>query len=371
VQDSWVPVYESGKLVSTEGLLSDITTAKLAENKLRESEAQLKEAQRLAKLGSWNWDVVTDTITWSDELYALWGLDKEPVPPSLALYMKHFMPPTLSPPSSTLKQASPTGEDYQFETEFQRADKTSGYLLIHGTSQRDNNGRIIRLYGTAQDITERKRLEQQLLDISEREQRRIGQDLHDGVGQQLTALRFLSSTLRQKLGEHEFSAAKDFDRLDALLANAIKDVRGLARGLHPVHTDGLGLMHSLRELCRSMQSVFGVPCTFDCADPVLIHDPAAAVNLYRIAQEATRNAAAHGAPKQIQIHLSQQDSLLRLVIKDDGHGLPRARRKQGMGLEIMRYRAHAIGATLAVASEPEAGVTITCEWPCQPAKERT
>ncbi|MCX7008772.1 MAG: histidine kinase, partial [Kiritimatiellaeota bacterium] len=249
------------------------------------------------------------------------------------------------------------------ETEFLRDDGTGGHLLVQGTSVRGEDGRLIRLYGTVQDVTDRKRLEQQILKISEREQRRIGQDLHDGVGQQLTALRFLSSALRQKLLDHKTVAAGEFARLDTLLSETIKEVRGLARGLHPVNADSHGLMHGLQELCRTMQFVFGVSCVFECANPVLVHDPTVALNLYRITQEAVRNAATHGKPKTICVQLSRQEQTLKLVVSDDGQGLPREKKQQGMGLEIMQYRASAIGASLAVQSEPGAGVTITVTLP--------
>ena len=213
----------------------------------------------------------------------------------------------------------------------------------------------------AQLITARKHVEQSMLEISEREQHRIGQDLHDGIGQQLAAMRFFSSSLHQKLLERKKVEPSKLERLDHMLAETMKAVRGLARGLYPVITNGHGLMLSLRGLCRTMQPMFGVPCEFECEAPVLVHDSAVALNLYRIAQEAARNAATYGAPKNIRIQLSQKAGLIRLVIKDDGKGMSRVKKPQGMGLEIMRHRAHSIGASLDVHSKPGAGVTITCE----------
>lgn len=361
IQDHWMPVYEEGQLVSTEGVMSDVTKERASEEKLRESESLLKEAQRLAKLGSWNWDLTTGTVTWSEELHSIWRLAPSQTSEALAVYMNQFLPKSLRDAGSSLKQASLTGEDYAFETEFTRHDESRGHLLVHGTSVRGTDGRIIRLHGTVQDISDRKRLEQQILEISEREQRRIGHDLHDGVGQQLTALRFLSSALRQKLLEQKQVAPAEFERLENMLAMTIQEVRGLARGLHPVNADSQGLMHGLRELCRTLEPIFGILCTFECDSPVLIHDQNLALNLYRIAQEATRNAATHGAPKHINLRLEQQEGMLRLTISDDGRGLPHDRKNQGLGLEIMHYRARAIGASLAVDNRPGEGVTITCE----------
>lgn len=364
VQDHWMPVYVEGKLVSTEGILTDVTQAKLAENKLRESEAQLKHAQQLAKLGNWTWDVATDTVTWSEEIFDIFGWNKLQPPPSMAEHAKLFPAENWPYVQSVLEQAAQSGESYELETIYQRQDGMRGHLLMHGEAFRDAQGRVVHLRGTAQDITERKRLEQQILEISEREQRRFGHDLHDGIGQQLTALRFMTTTLLQQVASQEKVDLQAVESLDTQLGETLKQVRHVARGLHPVSADSQGLMHSLRDLCRQCQPLFGVTCAFECPAPVALRDQQAAQNLYRIAQEAIRNAAAHGAPQHIHVRLQQDESRVYLVVSDDGKGLPReSRKKRGLGLDIMRYRANAIGATLEIQSKPGAGVTIRCTWP--------
>jgi PAS domain S-box-containing protein len=363
MQDHWMPVYVEGKLVSTEGILTDITQAKLAGNKLRENEAQLKNAQRLAKLGHWTWDVATDTVTWSEEIYELFRWDKL-LPPPVAEHFKLFPPEQWPHVKSVLEHAAQTGEGYELETMIQRQDGTRGYMLAHGEALRDDQGRIRQLHGTVQDITERKKLEQQLLEVSEREQRRFGHDLHDGIGQQLAAMRFSTTTLMQRLAGHEKLDPHDVERLDRQLGETLKQVRHVARGLHPVSADPEGLMHGLRELCRQCQPLFGVHSTFACPEPVCVHDQQAAQNLYRIAQEAVRNAATHGAPQQITVQLQEAAGHIQLTISDDGKGLPReAKQKRGLGLDIMRYRASTIGATFELHNRPGAGVTIHCAWP--------
>jgi len=211
------------------------------------------------------------------------------------------------------------------------------------------------------DVTENKKLERQLIEISEREQNRIGRELHDGVGQQLTALRYIGNAIRQKLLEQKSVAPEAYEQLDNMIGDIIKEVRNLARGLSPVGHDSHGLMHGLRTLCQNTKPLFGVDCEFECAAPVLVSDQAVSLNFFRIGQEALHNAVTHGAPKHIRLQLGQAAGRLRLVVRDDGHGLPKHGKKQGMGLEIMRYRAQSIGATLAIHSAPGTGVTITCE----------
>ncbi len=363
VRDHWMPVYEQGRLISTEGVLTDITREKTAEDELKENAAQLKEAQQLAKLGSWTWDVATDVVVWSDELYAITGLDRSQPPPLVAQHGQLFPPEAWPRVQAVFQHAAQSGEEFVMESEFLRRDGTRGHLIAHGLGTRDAVGRVIRLHGTVQDVTERKRLEQQLLEISEREQRRIGQDLHDSVGQQLAAMRFQSSTLLQKLAGRKKVSLTEVERLDGLLEETLRQVRNLSRGLHPVSLDSQGLMQGLRELARQSLTLFGVPCALECAGVVEVSDQRAALNLYRIAQEAVRNAAIHGAPRQILIRLTRADGLVSLAIKDDGHGLPPdVKATRGLGMEIMRYRAASIGATCDIRSQPGAGVAILCQW---------
>ncbi|MEI7808999.1 MAG: ATP-binding protein, partial [Verrucomicrobiota bacterium] len=183
------------------------------------------------------------------------------------------------------------------------------------------------------------------------------------LGQQLAAMRFQSSTLLQKLAGRKKVSVTEVERLDHLLAETLQQVRNLSRGLHPVSLDSHGLMHGLRELARQCLALLGVPCAFECVAPVLVLDQRAALNLYRIAQEAVRNAAVHGAPQHIRVGLAEAAGHLRLTITDDGRGLPPdITTSSGLGLEIMRYRAASIGATCDIQSQPGAGVTILCGW---------
>ncbi len=351
-----MPVYETGRLVSTEGILTDVTDERLAQD-------QLKEAQRLARLGNWSWNVSTGELVWSEEIFRIFGRDPNLSPPHIFEHAQLFPPENWQQVEAVFRHAAQTGESYILDTAFVRQDGQRGHMLAHGASIRDEQGRVVKIFGTLQDITDRRRLEQQLLDISEREQRRIGQDLHDGVGQQLAAMRFQSSTLLQKMASRKKVSLAEVERLDTLLEETLKQVRNLSRGLHPVSLDSQGLMHGLRELARQCQALFGVECVFACADAAPLHDQRAALNLYRIAQEAMRNAAVHGAPQHIRIELSASGDAISLVIADDGRGLPaNIKDTTGLGLEIMRYRAAYIGASCDIQSRPGDGVTIRCVW---------
>ena len=153
------------------------------------------------------------------------------------------------------------------------------------------------------DISERKRLEKTVLEISEREQRRIGQDLHDGLGQHLTGIAFLTKVQERRLAESHSPEAADAAKIVELVNDAIRKTRELARGLLPVVSDAHGLMSALRLYAGEIEDLFGIVCRFECEQAVLIHDAPMATHLYHIAQEAVNNAIKHGRAKNILIRL--------------------------------------------------------------------
>ena len=219
-------------------------------------------------------------------------------------------------------------------------------------------------------IRERRHLEALVLSISEREQQRIGQDLHDGLCQQLTGIKFRSGLLEQKLAKRGLAEATDAHAIEALLSQAIEQARGQARGLNPVRLEADGLMTALQELAGSIADVFGIQCICDSGKPVLLQDHAVAIHLYRIAQEAITNAIKHGQAGQVRLRLAERDDHICLEIHDDGIGFPAAPQKNGgIGLHIMNYRAHTIGAALEVQSAGRDGTLVICSLP-KPQLER-
>src|SRR5579862_1369424 len=173
------------------------------------------------------------------------------------------------------------------------------------------------------DISERKRLEKTVLEISEREQRRIGQDLHDGLGQHLTGIAFMSKVQEQKLSDNSIPEAADAAKIVELVNDAIRRTRELSRGLLPVVSEAHGLMSALRLYATEVEDLFGVVCRFQCEETVLIHDAPMATHLYHIAQEAVNNAIKHAGAKTIVIRLFCGESEGTMIVKDDGIGIQR------------------------------------------------
>jgi signal transduction histidine kinase len=206
-----------------------------------------------------------------------------------------------------------------------------------------------------------QQLEREIINISEREQQRIGRDLHDGVCQYLAAIGFTAAMLNRDLERDSSIRAEKAGEIANLLQDAAKRTRDLARGLSPVDRDEGGLESALNELALSTSKLAGISCSFICVGPVQIRDNARAVHLFRIAQEALSNATKHGRAKAVVIALEASDGALSLRVSDDGIGCDlTCSERKGMGLNIMRYRARMLAGTLEIQSNSPAGTMVTC-----------
>jgi len=216
------------------------------------------------------------------------------------------------------------------------------------------------------DITERKQLEKAVLEISAREQRRIGQDLHDGLGQHLTGVAFMAKAHQQKLAEKESPEAQEADKIVKLVNEAILKTRELSRGLLPVVSDADGLMSAIQLYVREVEDLFHVHCLFEFAHPVLIDDTSVANHLYHIVREAVNNAIKHGKADRITIRLTEASGWGTLTIEDNGSGIQQTpARSPGRGLHIMTYRAGMVGGTLELKSNCPSGTTVLCRFPIE------
>jgi len=208
----------------------------------------------------------------------------------------------------------------------------------------------------------RRRLEKEILEVSEREQHRIGEDLHDGLGQQLTAIEMLCASLKADIAAKVPMLAEQVERIGGMLRETIAQTRSMARGLVPVKDEPEALWASLIELAERTNSLGRLKCEFVCPEPVAVENNAVAGHLYRVGQEAVNNAVKHSDATKVVICLSRRPDALELSISDNGKGIGKMKRK-GMGLEVMKHRAAIIGAELGVESKSGKGVTITCVLP--------
>jgi signal transduction histidine kinase len=221
-----------------------------------------------------------------------------------------------------------------------------------------------RTAALTQEMQERRRLEKELLEAGEREQRRIGHDLHDSLCQHLTGTALAGQVLGQRLKEKALPEAAAANHLVELVEEGIELTRTIARGLHPVEMQAGNLADNFQELAANASERFNVSCKFEYPQPVLLQDASTVTHLYRIAQEAITNAVRHGKARHVNICLDSADDETVLTITDDGTGLPEnARNNQGMGLRIMAYRASMIGATFNIERLSMRGTRVTCTLP--------
>lgn len=205
---------------------------------------------------------------------------------------------------------------------------------------------------------EHTRLEREVLAVGERERHSIGADLHDGLGQQLTAIELMIAGLKAEAAGKP-SLVRGLDSVGKMLREAIAQTRFLSRGLVPLGDGPDALQIGLTELAERMNGLRAVRCRFDLPRPVPVHDSFVAGHLYRIAQEAVNNAAKHAAATQITIRLESTGEHVLLEVSDDGRGLNKSR--TGVGLGVMRHRAKLMGGELKLTSD--SGVTVTCRVP--------
>jgi PAS domain S-box-containing protein len=214
--------------------------------------------------------------------------------------------------------------------------------------------------GIHRDLTQRKQLEREVLEVASLEQRRIGQDLHDTVGQELTALSIYAKNLGETLRSDPANAELLLERMEQGLQRSQQELRAVLRGLLPVPVDSEGLMAALADLAEHTQLEGKVTCTFDCPEPVAVADNLTATHVYLIAQEAVHNAVKHARAQKVRISLTADGGLV-LSVQDDGIGMPaQPPENQGLGLRIMRNRTVIIGATLTIKPAEPTGTVVTC-----------
>jgi PAS domain S-box-containing protein len=231
------------------------------------------------------------------------------------------------------------------------------------------DGRSDVIAAIIRDAREHRRIEREAMDAADREQQRIGMDLHDVVGQTLTGAAMLGTTLQRKLAAQALPEAEQAGRITRLILEATNQARELARGLCPITDGPEGLRAALAELARSTRELYAIDCTVRSSPDALVEDSTVAGQIYFIAREAVSNAVRHGQARTVRIHLRPADHGLELRVEDDGAGFSQdAHDKGGLGFRTMRYRAAVIGAQLSLEQNRAGGVTVRCLTPAHRLK---
>ena len=218
--------------------------------------------------------------------------------------------------------------------------------------------------GIVRDISERLQLEKEILRISDEERSRIGQDLHDELGQMLTGIGLLTRNIERTLRSRDVEEADRIAEITNLLSKADDVARNLSHGLMPVVLDSHGLSSALQRLCQKMTKVAGIPCIFEESGTTDMANDTLSIHLYRIAQEAINNALKHGKARDVRVTLRVSGEKMRLRISDNGTGFgPDWRTGGGMGVRIMQHRASIVGGSLDISSNVDFGTVVTCTIP--------
>lgn len=339
---------------------------------LQQSMVRLETILSAARVVAWELDPVSGEVIETGPVAEIFGKPKGFRHPNIATFLESAHPDDREMLRATVEDAIKRTAGYSFvEYRVLFPDGSIHWILTSGTVERDADGTAVRLRGITRDITdlrkveeERAQLQRQVLDISEREQRRIGQDLHDGVGQSLAGISYLISAVQQDLATCGRPEAAELERIAQVVGKTVQQSHDMAQGLIPVELGKAGFADVLHELAIHTQNIFGIPCRCSGPNDVRLGDESVAFQAYRIVQEAVHNSAKHSKTKSINIRLSKKRSSIVLEVSDTGTGIMRATGgREGLGLRIMRHRADMIGAKLTIESEQGKGTTVTCVIP--------
>jgi PAS domain S-box-containing protein len=375
----------SGELMGFAKVTRDLTERRRAEEKLRQSESRLAEAQHIARLGSWYWDLSSDVVSWSDELYQIYGLNPETFSGTYEAFLDQVHPDDQDPLRQLMTRALESNQPFAFDHRIIRPDGAVLTLHARGEAILDEAGRVVALSGTGQDITERKatedqlrasraqlmqevgarqQVQQQLERWREAERTRIAREVHDELGGALTALKMGLHRIR-RIEELPAAAQEMLTDLAGEIDSSAHLVRRIAHELRPAVLDDFGLLAALEWQLSEFQKRSGLTTEWRCAIDDLPLSNEAAIACFRIVQEALTNVARHAQASRVTVTLERDGEHVLLQVTDDGRGLPadRASTTSHLGLVGMRERADLLAAKLDIASAPGQGTTVTLRVP--------
>ena len=331
-------------------------------------EFRVREMQaRLASIVETSQDAIIGStpdgtiISWNSGAARLFGYSEEEVEGNnLSLLVPDFYPNEIPQMLDRVKNGE-TIEHYESLRQTKQGEILDMSIKI--SAIRDSGGTLLAVSHIARDVSKRKQLEKEILEIEDRERSRIGQDLHDSLGQELTGILLRLKAHELKIRKQQCSqSARDVQEIQSLVRGAVEQTREMAKGLIPLTLQTNGLVEALQELSLYFQSMYKIAVSFRSSGFDSRLSPAIELQLYHIAQEALNNAIKHSASAVIEVSLDSDGTETVLVISDTGRGIP-PEPGRGLGLRIMRYRANMVSANLSILANEPTGCRIVCRVP--------
>ncbi|MDZ4846639.1 MAG: PAS domain S-box protein [Chitinophagales bacterium] len=364
-QDRWTilnfnPMKDAaGKNIGAIAAVVDVTERRKQEELIKENEQKLKEAQKIASVGSWEFDVITSTVTWSDETYRIFKLDPKNTVITRELFRSYVHPDDRDVLTASVDAALQKGKPYEIELRLLLWDGTIRYTSNRGRAV-EKGGKVLKLVGTTMDVTEKKLAETRemkaLVTGQDIERRRIAEDLHDSLGQKLSGIKMMSEN---------FAKDKELTKLKLMLDEVIDEVRFISHNLMPSILEDFGLKNALRDMCNKLKRANGTHVNFSSYGVRQKLEKSVEFGMYRIAQELLTNALKHASAGEINIQLFKRDKKLILTLEDDGKGFNTRKTnfENTFGLNSITSRTKAMNGIFTIDSQPGKGTVASIEIP--------
>jgi PAS domain S-box-containing protein len=358
--------------------LGSFIERKIANEALKKSEAGLAEAQRIAHLGYWDWDILADTVFCSDEIYHIYGVTPDAASPSYGEFIRCAHPEDRQILEEAVNTALAGTKPYCLDYRIVRPDSAVRIIHDEGEITFDASGQPIRLMGTMQDVTDRKQTEEklrksqqnlrhlasQLLTAQESERERISRELHDQLGQSLLVLKLQANRVERRLDKGQTAIREEVHEITHQLDQLVDEIRRLARDLSPAMVRDLGLSSALKRLIEEFSRHYDIQADIDQMEGMdELFPRETQINIYRTFQECLTNIGKYAQASRLSVAIEREDSQVSFMVADNGRGFKVNEvlgdsTRRGLGLMAMKERARMMGGSLEIRSEEGKGTRI-------------